>query len=106
MIVRQTADGLEILAPAKLNLYLEILGKRPDGYHEIETLMVAVNLHDRLAFADDPSGAVTLTCDDPKMPTGSANLVVKAAEHLKSATGCSKGAAIDLTKVIPAEELR
>ena len=103
MIVRQTADGVEILAPAKLNLYLEILGKRPDGYHEIETLMVAVNLHDRLTFADDPLGAVTLTCDDPKLPTGDENLVVKAAERLKSATGCSKGASIALNKVIPAE---
>ncbi len=103
MIVRQTADGVEILAPAKLNLYLEILGKRPDGYHEIETLMVAVNLHDRLTFADDPSGAVTLLCDDPKLPTGGGNLVVKAAERLKAATGCSKGASIGLNKVIPAE---
>ena len=76
MIVRQTVDGVEVLAPAKLNLYLEILGKRPDGYHEIETLMVAVNLHDRLAFADDPSGGVTLTCDDPRLPTGDRKSVV------------------------------
>lgn len=103
MIVRRLDDGVEILAPAKVNLYLEILGKRPDGYHEIETLMVAVNLHDRLVFSDDASGAVTLTCDDPRLPTGGANLVVKAAECLKAATGCPRGAAIALNKVIPAE---
>ena len=103
MIVRQTVDGVEVLAPAKLNLYLEILGKRPDGYHEIETLMVAVNLYDRLTFADDPSGTVTLRCDDPRLPTGGGNLVMKAADRFKAATGCSRGAAIALNKVIPAE---
>ena len=103
MIVRETVEGVEVLAPAKLNLYLEILGKRPDGYHEIETLMVAVNLHDRLSFADNESGAITLTCDDPRMPTGATNLVVKAAERLKASTGSNRGAAIVLKKVIPAE---
>ena len=46
MIVRPVADGVEVLAPAKLNLFLEILGRRPDDYHEIETLMVAVDLYD------------------------------------------------------------
>ena len=78
MIVRDLVGGVgvEALAPAKLNLFLEILGRRPDGYHEIETLMVAVNLHDRLTFADEPSGAVTLCCDDPALPTGVGNLHV------------------------------
>jgi 4-diphosphocytidyl-2-C-methyl-D-erythritol kinase len=103
MIVRDLDGGVEALAPAKLNLFLEILGRRPDGYHEIETLMVAVNLHDRLTFADDPSGAVTLSCDDPALPTGGGNLVVKAAERLKAATGCPRGATIVLNKVVPAE---
>ena len=103
MIVRQTVDGVEVLAPAKLNLYLEILGKRPDGYHEIETLMVAVNLYDRLTFADEASEMVTLACDDPKLPTDASNLVMKAAERLKAATGCSRGAAIALNKAIPVE---
>jgi 4-diphosphocytidyl-2-C-methyl-D-erythritol kinase len=103
MIVRDIAGGVEALAPAKLNLFLEILGKRPDGYHEVETLMVAVDLHDRLSFTDDPSGAVTLWCDDPALPTGSDNLVVKAAERLKAATGCPRGARVGLCKAIPAE---
>jgi 4-diphosphocytidyl-2-C-methyl-D-erythritol kinase len=105
MIVRDLDGGVgvEALAPAKLNLFLEILGRRPDGYHEIETLMVAVDLHDRLTFADDPSGAVTLRCDDPALPTGGDNLVVKAAERLKAATGCPRGATIGLSKAIPAQ---
>ncbi len=47
---------MEVLAPAKLNLFLEILGRRPDGYHEIESLMVAVDLYDTLILTDDPIG--------------------------------------------------
>jgi len=48
MIVRTTAEGVEVDAPAKLNLYLEILGRRADGYHDIESLMVTVDLFDTL----------------------------------------------------------
>jgi 4-diphosphocytidyl-2-C-methyl-D-erythritol kinase len=103
MIVRPVAAGVEVLAPAKLNLFLEILGRRPDGYHEVESLMVAVDLFDTLTFADDPSGAITLRCDDPTLPTGPENLVVKAAERLKAATGSSRGATIELRKAIPAQ---
>ena len=103
MIVCDGAAGVEVLAPAKLNLFLEILSRRSDGYHEIETLMVAVDLHDRLSFADDPSGVITLRCDDPTLPIGGDNLVVKAAEQLKAATGCPCGASIALEKTIPAQ---
>jgi 4-diphosphocytidyl-2-C-methyl-D-erythritol kinase len=103
MIVRPTADGVEVLAPAKLNLFLEVLGKRPDGYHELESLMVAVDLHDALTLADDPSGAITLRCDDPSLPTDRGNLVVRAAERLRAASGCTRGAAIELRKAIPAQ---
>ena len=102
MIVRPVADGVEVLAPAKLNLFLEVLGRRPDGYHEVETLMVAVDLFDRLTFRDDPSGEITLRCDDPGLPTGSENLVVRAAERLRDESGRRLGAHIDLHKSIPA----
>jgi 4-diphosphocytidyl-2-C-methyl-D-erythritol kinase len=103
MIVRPLAGGVEVLAPAKLNLFLEILGRRPDGYHEIESLMVAVDLFDTLRFTDDPSGAITLRCDDPSLPVGSENLVVRAAERLKTASGTARGASIELNKAIPAQ---
>lgn len=103
MNVRPLADGVEVLAPAKLNLFLEILGRRPDGYHELESLMVAVDLHDTLTFADDPSGRITLRCDDPSLPAGSKNLVVQAAERLKAETGCPRGALITLRKDIPTQ---
>lgn len=103
MIVRPIAGGVEVLAPAKLNLFLEILGRRPDGYHEIESLMVAVDLYDTLTIADDPSGKITLRCDDPTLPTGRDNLVVKAAERVREEFGCPRGAAIELRKAIPAQ---
>jgi 4-diphosphocytidyl-2-C-methyl-D-erythritol kinase len=103
MIVRSIAGGVEVLAPAKLNLFLEVLARRPDGYHEIESLMVTVNLYDTLTVTELDSGAIVLECDDPSLPRGSENLVVKAAERLKAATGCARGARITLTKVIPAQ---
>ncbi len=104
MIVRDHGGGeIEVLAPAKLNLFLEVLGKRPDGFHELETLMVAVDLHDALRFQDDPSGTISLTCDDPTLPVGRENLVVRAAEAVRSATGVKRGVRIKLAKAIPAE---
>ena len=102
MIVRSIAGGVEVLAPAKLNLFLEVLGRRPDGYHEIESLMVAVSLYDTLTVLDDPSGALSLRCSDPTLPVGSDNLVIQAAHRLKAASRCSRGARIELIKAIPA----
>jgi 4-diphosphocytidyl-2-C-methyl-D-erythritol kinase len=103
MIVRPVAGGVEVLAPAKLNLFLEILGRRPDGYHEIESLMVAVDLYDRLSCAVDASGALTLRCDDPALPLGMENLVVRAAERLRAESRCPLGATFELAKSIPAQ---
>jgi 4-diphosphocytidyl-2-C-methyl-D-erythritol kinase len=103
MIVRCLAERVEVLAPAKLNLFLEVLARRPDSYHEIESLMVSVSLFDTLTVTELDSDAIVLECDDPKLPTGGANLVVKAAERLRAATGCARGARITLSKVIPAQ---
>ena len=54
--------GCEVLAPAKVNLFFEVLAKREDGFHEIETLMAPIGLYDSLRFEDDPSGEVQLDC--------------------------------------------
>lgn len=88
-------------APAKLNLTLEILAKRPDGYHAIESLMVPVDLADELAFRD--AEGLSLTCDEPTIPTDGRNLVLKAAVALRRTTGSRHGAAIHLRKRIPHE---
>jgi len=103
MIVRPIAGGLEVLAPAKLNLFLEILGRRSDGYHELETVMVAVDLYDTLVFNNDPTGAITLHCDDSTLPAGRDNLVVLAAEKLRNRSGREHGVTIELRKAIPAQ---
>ena len=88
-------------APAKLNLILEVVGKRPDGYHEIESLMVPVDLADELEFQD--AGTLSLTCDDPAIPTDGRNLVLKAAEALRKQAGTDRGTMIRLRKRIPHE---
>jgi len=102
MLIRRHGDGVLVHSPAKVNLFLETLARRPDGYHELATLMVAVSLYDSLEFRDDPSGAVRLTCDDPTLPTGPENLVARAAELLRQETGHRGGAAIALRKRVPA----
>jgi 4-diphosphocytidyl-2-C-methyl-D-erythritol kinase len=101
MLIRRDGAAVLIRSPAKVNLFLETLSRRPDGYHELATLMVAVSLYDSLEFRDEPSGTIRLTCDDPALPTGSANLVVRAAELLRQRTGFAGGAAITLRKRIP-----
>jgi len=88
-------------APAKVNLFLEVLNKRPDGYHDIATLMVAVTLFDVLRFKEEKSGDIRLTCSNPELSTGPENLVFRAADLLKRHTGCKKGVTIRLTKRIP-----
>ncbi len=107
MILRPIAGGLEILAPAKLNLFLEILGKRPDGYHELETLMVTIDLYDRLRIIPNDSGMIRLQSNDPTLPTDDSNLVVRAANRLRSTVEPGRaerlGAAIELDKEIPAQ---
>ena len=75
MLSEQRADAVVIWAPAKVNLYLEVLAKRADGYHEIATLMVAVSLFDKLEFKEESSGEVLLSCDHPDLSTGPENLV-------------------------------
>ncbi|OAI40745.1 hypothetical protein AYO40_04360 [Planctomycetaceae bacterium SCGC AG-212-D15] len=97
----QRADALVLGAPAKVNLFLEILGKRADGYHELETLMVAVQLHDELELKEEGSGTVELTCDHPGLSSGPDNLIHKAADVLRRRTGTTRGARIALRKRIP-----
>jgi 4-diphosphocytidyl-2-C-methyl-D-erythritol kinase len=99
--MRLAIRGAKVLvrAPAKVNLFLEVLGKRPDGYHEIATLMVAVGLMDTLVFKEEPD--LRLGCNRPDLSTGHDNLVLRAARLLKERTGCAKGAHIRLVKRIP-----
>lgn len=84
---------------AKINLYLEVLGKRRDSYHNIETIFQTVSLADELTFLDDTY--VSMTCTGENLDTGTSNLVYQAAMLLKEHTGYSGGARIQLIKRIP-----
>lgn len=90
---------MRLLAPAKINLVLEVMGSRPDGYHEIRTVLQTIDLVDRLEVG--PADHLRFTCDDPSLPAGEENLVVRAARLLARAAGVEARAALHLEKTIP-----
>ena len=90
---------IHLPAPAKLNLYLRILGRRADGYHELETVFERIDLADEITF--EPADTLRLTCTDPALPCGEDNLILRAARLLQQTTGTNQGAAIHLIKRIP-----
>jgi 4-diphosphocytidyl-2-C-methyl-D-erythritol kinase len=91
---------LERKSFCKVNLLLNILGKRPDGFHELETIMQPVNFDDELAFERGGNG-VRILCSDKILPTDSRNLVFRAAENFLAAAKISDGVKIHLGKKIP-----
>jgi 4-diphosphocytidyl-2-C-methyl-D-erythritol kinase len=95
--------SLKLPSFAKINWSLQVLGKRSDGYHEIVTLLQTVSLCDELTFEPRDDSEIVLHCDDPAIPTGETNLIVKAALALRKRLGSSLGAEITLTKRIPAQ---
>lgn len=92
----RTAD---ISAPAKINLTLRIVGRRPDGYHELVSWVGLIGLCDRLRFSFE-SGGIFFRCDDRAVPSDESNLVVRAANAMRAA-GVDCGASIQLKKHIP-----
>ncbi|MGC1274796.1 MAG: 4-(cytidine 5'-diphospho)-2-C-methyl-D-erythritol kinase [Planctomycetaceae bacterium] len=108
--MRLIDDGTAVLArsPAKLNLLLAIRGRRADGFHEIETLMLKVSIFDTLRFSSRQDDAIVLrvrrtTNDFAAIPVDRNNLVVRAAELLRERSGVRHGADVVLEKRIPAE---
>lgn len=87
-------------APAKINLYLAIKGKRADGFHDLETRMVKITLADRLRLTLQDSG-ITVHCPGSDLPTGEGNLVYRAAKSFLTALGAGGGVAIVLEKKVP-----
>jgi len=83
-------------APGKLNLFLHVLGRRPDGYHELQTVFRLIDRSDRVGIASRADGAVRFDG-----PFGEENLVVRAAKLLKAETGTSKGCDLALEKNLP-----
>ena len=90
---------LVLRTSAKVNLALEVLGKRADGYHEIATVLQAVDLCDRLTV--EAADTISLEADDPALPTDDGNLVVRAAKLFQKEAGVEAGARLSLRKQIP-----
>lgn len=113
MLVRSSTSGLTVLTPAKLNLFLEVLSKRPDGFHEIETLMIHVGVYDTLTFREEAGVSISLEsirvsasrpvadAEPERPPEGTGNIVVRAVNSFRQATGVRRGARLTLTKRIP-----
>jgi 4-diphosphocytidyl-2-C-methyl-D-erythritol kinase len=91
---------LEIKSPCKVNLLLNILGRRPDGFHELETVMQPVNVYDELQFERIDAG-VQLSCSEKNLPTDSKNLVHRAATKFLETAKISAGIKVHLEKKIP-----
>ena len=87
------------LAPAKINRELRVGGIRPDGYHEVLSRMVSIDLADRLSA--EPAEGLEFSCDDPAVPTGADNLVVRAARFLAEDAGMTPRARLTLEKRVP-----
>ena len=94
-------DSVRIQAPAKVNLSLEVRGRRSDGYHELRTIMQAVDLRDEIRLGSRDDGRITLSCDAEDVPDGERNLAFRAAELLKGELGITDGVDIELLKRIP-----
>jgi len=91
---------MQVLAPAKINLSLKILGRREDGFHEIETLISPISLADKIDI-ERQSRWIDFSCDDPTVPSGDENLVVRVAKAFFEKTKISGGVGIRLHKKIP-----
>ena len=96
-------EGLLVRAPAKINLSLLVAGKRPDGFHELETVMAKVNFYDEILIEPGKKAGIELICKGPHWaPEGKDNLVYQACEMLLNSSGQFADIKLALTKNIPA----
>ena len=93
---------MQILAPAKINVSLKILRRRDDGFHEIETLITPITLCDQIEIEkSDSSSEIEFHCDDPSVPAGDDNLIVRVGRAFFAATKLKRAISIELKKKIP-----
>jgi 4-diphosphocytidyl-2-C-methyl-D-erythritol kinase len=98
-----TPRSLTLPSFAKINWSVRVLGRRPDGYHEVRTILQTVSLKDELRFEVTNDGDLDLTCDHAEIPTDDRNLIVRAAGALQQRFSVSAGAQIQLVKTIPTQ---
>ena len=92
---------MQVLAPAKINLSLKILGRRSDGFHEIDTLMAPISLCDEIRIERSEKEGIEFHCDDASVPQGDDNLIVRAAKVFFAATKLKPAVCVELQKKIP-----
>lgn len=92
---------IRVRAHAKINLYLDVVGKREDGYHNLETIFHSIGLHDDVTIEKKETKDITVRCEHPAVPCDSRNLAYQAVQLLRDAVGGISGIAIDLHKRIP-----
>lgn len=98
-------NSFTLSSPAKINLFLRILSKRPDGFHDLATLMQTISLADKITFtiSEGRNDRDLLTCNDPAVPTDATNLIFKAAELFRKRTRLNFAIKVNLEKRIPAQ---
>ena len=94
-------SSVRLPAFAKVNLCLHVIGRRPDGYHELRTIFQAIGLHDTLEITRTRRPGITLEIDDPALPSGRENLVHRAIEAMRRELGYRGGIHARLEKLIP-----
>lgn len=92
---------MTVFANAKLNLYLDITGRREDGYHELETVMQSIDLSDIVDISFEDGDGVEVRCSEPDIPSDERNIAYKAAKRYLEAAGISSRVCIEITKRIP-----
>jgi 4-diphosphocytidyl-2-C-methyl-D-erythritol kinase len=93
--------SIRLPAFAKINLRLHVLGKRPDGYHELRTIFQTISLHDTLTLSQTSSRDIVLETNDAALPTGPENLAYRALDFFRAETGIRGGIRVHLEKRIP-----
>ena len=94
-------DTLHLESPAKVNLTLEILKKREDGYHEVRTILQKISLHDTLLVSLKKGEEISIITDNPDLPTGKENLVYRAAQWILKKSDYKGGVRVEIKKKIP-----
>jgi 4-diphosphocytidyl-2-C-methyl-D-erythritol kinase len=96
------AAALHVTTRAKVNLSLEVIRRRSDGYHEVETVLQAIDLADQMRVEVTGDGRIEIACDDPAIPTDERNLCHRAVVAMRPLAGPSLGARVTIAKRIPA----
>jgi 4-diphosphocytidyl-2-C-methyl-D-erythritol kinase len=99
--VRRAVSSISLISCAKVNLGLRVLRKRPDGFHDIQTVLQTIDLHDRVRISSSRSEKIRVRCEHPEVPSGSENLAYQAARLLREELQVKKSCSIEIIKNIP-----